>query len=340
MLASTRPNGGSPSSSSQPSQRKFGSIYVYHEKQISALCGVHCLNALFQEPIFDEVMLAKLAHELDEKERHLMLECGDSAKEFLQYMSEDSGNVSDDGNFSIQVLQGALYTKGLECVLLTAANYPPIFNTLHKQHAFICNRGSHWYTIRKIDAAMKEGEDDFRWYDLNSFSDGPKFIPELVLGDTLKLLIAEGHSIYLVQGQLPSPAKTRNYSVYGGSWTRVKGSDEDDLEMALQLSLQQQSERASSPLAQRTNPAPPISSLYPQAYPNSSEFRNETPPAYAPQHSSYSQPVTQYYAVETNGKPVEMMQQLFGKCLSRMDQLNSRLLTLEKSLESIHQHQH
>ena len=80
---------------------------LYHEKQESALCGQHCLNNLLQGPYFTEVALADVAQELDRRERELMLTEGvtPEARRFLQ---EASGNVADDGNFSIQVLSEAL----------------------------------------------------------------------------------------------------------------------------------------------------------------------------------------------------------------------------------------
>jgi hypothetical protein len=38
---------------------------LYHEKQIGALCAVHCLNNLLQRPEFDEIELAEIAAEMD-----------------------------------------------------------------------------------------------------------------------------------------------------------------------------------------------------------------------------------------------------------------------------------
>lgn len=33
---------------------------LYHEKQIAALCGVHCINTLLQGPYFSELDLAQV----------------------------------------------------------------------------------------------------------------------------------------------------------------------------------------------------------------------------------------------------------------------------------------
>lgn len=71
--------------------------------QEAALCGVHCVNSLLQGPLFNEWDLAKMAQELDEKERTLMASHGMNTPEFIKYAAEESGNVARDGMFSIQV---------------------------------------------------------------------------------------------------------------------------------------------------------------------------------------------------------------------------------------------
>ena len=46
---------------------------VYFEKQgQDMLCGLHCINALLQGPIFDEVSLSQIAITLDREERQLL----------------------------------------------------------------------------------------------------------------------------------------------------------------------------------------------------------------------------------------------------------------------------
>lgn len=46
---------------------------VYFEKQSDdRLCGVHCLNALVQGPLFDPVMLSEIGLRLDEMENALI----------------------------------------------------------------------------------------------------------------------------------------------------------------------------------------------------------------------------------------------------------------------------
>ena len=67
---------------------------------------MHALNTLLQAPHFSEIELAQIAAELDAAERELMAgtPAGLYSADFLQYMAEGSGNVNDDGMFSIQVL--------------------------------------------------------------------------------------------------------------------------------------------------------------------------------------------------------------------------------------------
>ena len=49
---------------------------IYFEQQTAALCGRHAINNLLQGPYVTEVDLARIASELDEKERILMLAAG------------------------------------------------------------------------------------------------------------------------------------------------------------------------------------------------------------------------------------------------------------------------
>ena len=89
---------------------------LYHEKQVSLLCGQHALNSLLQGPYFTAEDLTAIAVEFDERERNLMRESGVESADFLKYMAEDSGNAAADGNYSIQVLTRALETWNLKCL--------------------------------------------------------------------------------------------------------------------------------------------------------------------------------------------------------------------------------
>lgn len=75
---------------------------LYHEVQESKLCAVHCVNAVLQGPFFSEFDLAALASDLDHKERQMMF-YGNAPLASGNFLSEDSHNVSLEGDFSIQV---------------------------------------------------------------------------------------------------------------------------------------------------------------------------------------------------------------------------------------------
>ena len=76
------------------------------ERQEAALCGRHCLNNLLQASIFTEFDLAEIAHELDARERDLMLAEGLDTADAVRFIAEDSGNVDESGNFSFSVCAG------------------------------------------------------------------------------------------------------------------------------------------------------------------------------------------------------------------------------------------
>ena len=100
--------------------------------QEAALCGVHALNTLLQGPYFTAVDLSQvpccttlhvrragtqqhcalircpaaclqIAQELDALEKQYMAESGVEGEDFVNFLAEESGNVSSDGFFSIQV---------------------------------------------------------------------------------------------------------------------------------------------------------------------------------------------------------------------------------------------
>ena len=67
---------------------------LYHEKQVSMLCGVHALNSLLQGPYFTAHDLGAIAQEFDAKEKALMREAGVDSADFLRYMAVRASCVS------------------------------------------------------------------------------------------------------------------------------------------------------------------------------------------------------------------------------------------------------
>jgi len=162
---------------------------LYFEPQQSALCGVHALNTLLQGPFFSETGLAEIALTLDAREREVMSAAGTHTAEYLAAVAEPSGNVSLDGNFSIQVLDCALSSLGLTCSpwarRLTAGRNPLT------ETAFLCNLEAHWFTLRRLGAC---------WWKFNSLEAAPNPVSDLLLALTLEQLQADGYTIHVVRG--------------------------------------------------------------------------------------------------------------------------------------------
>jgi len=233
-----------------------GQLYVYHEKQDAGLCAVHCLNALLQGHYFTEVDLMMLARELDEKEKQMMMEMGTDTREFLTYMAEDSGNVADDGNYSIQVIAKALAVWNLLPIPITNSEAGSAKQNPLGEQAFVCNLASHWLTVRKI------GED---WYNLNSLFDSPELLSPFYLSAFLDTLMMRGYSIFVVKGQLPN-IPVDPMSLKEGPWKLVKKTKstsskstqpgDEELEAALAASELEAAIHAS--LTQSMPPSVPI----------------------------------------------------------------------------------
>ncbi len=173
---------------------------IYWERQESALCGTHCLNSLLQGPWFNEVDMSSIALTIDERERALMAEGGLDAPAYLAFMAADSSNVDASGNFSLNVLRTCMENVGCNLIPLDAPECAPIRAAPTHQEAFLCNHQSHWFALRKLHG---------RWWNLNSLQHdnggwGPSPVGELYLSVLLDELRAQKHTIFVVQGTLPS----------------------------------------------------------------------------------------------------------------------------------------
>ena len=172
---------------------------VYHEKQFGALCAVHCLNNLLQGQHFDEIDLMELANEADAREAQVIMEsCGPESEEYLRFMSKESENVSDEGFFSLQVMQMALDRMELQLVNIDgdseyccAARQTP-----ENQNAYVCNHQAHWFAFRKFGGS--------HWLNVDSMLPAPKWLSPVYIGMFIEQLRMEGYSIFLVEGSLPS----------------------------------------------------------------------------------------------------------------------------------------
>ncbi|KAK9054964.1 hypothetical protein SSX86_026043 [Deinandra increscens subsp. villosa] len=166
---------------------------LYHEVQESKLCAVHCVNTVLQGPFFSEFDLAALASDLDRREQQMMLE-GSHATGGDAFLSEESFNVSMDGDFSIQVLQKALEVWDLQVIPLHSPVAEPAQVDPELENAFICHLQDHWFCIRKVN-----GE----WYNFDSLYAAPEHLSKFYLSAYLDTLKGFGWSIFLVRGNFP-----------------------------------------------------------------------------------------------------------------------------------------
>jgi len=205
--------------------------FIYHEKQAAGLCGVHCLNNLMQQAWFTEVDLMQIAHELDQKEKEYLAEAGTDSKDFLQFVGQDSHNVSDEGNFSIQVLTKALEVVSLSATNITSPEMRDANKNPQKEKAFICNLMDHWFTIRKIG-----GE----WYNLNSLFKKVEQLTATYLQVYLEQLKVEGYTVFVIRGNLPAcEADTflTQQKVNQPQQNKNKHNEDEDIELAIAMSL-------------------------------------------------------------------------------------------------------
>ena len=178
-------------------------MLVYHERQEALLCGQHALNNLVQSSVFDVNGLSQIAHQFDEMELAYMAqndEGGVNSKEYLKRVSEGSGNVDANGNFSLQVLRAALENMfGLTLANIREEGAMTVVKDVTDIEGFICNKQSHWFAIRKING---------RFWNLNSTKSCPVQISHFSLAKEIETLQNEGYHVFFVQDPLPIPCSS------------------------------------------------------------------------------------------------------------------------------------
>lgn len=203
--------------------------FVYHERQLGALCGVHCVNNLLQGPRFGPGDLAEIGVRLDRKERRLLAgssggaascrsvkeapERSDVAASGAQPAppGASGGNFDgepDGGNFSVQVLHVALARAGLQ---LLPSSHPHGRELLDEHYAhgessisaFVVQRRNHWLALRAVGPC---------WWNLDSLLEQPKPLDAPALKSWLRQLHAPQRTgkgcLFLVRsdtGRLPAP---------------------------------------------------------------------------------------------------------------------------------------
>ncbi|KAI4353164.1 hypothetical protein L6164_002135 [Bauhinia variegata] len=208
---------------------------LYHEVQESKLCAMHCVNTVLQGPFFSEFDLAALASDLDRKERQMMLQGNVSSGDFL---SEESHNVSLDGDFSIQVLQKALEVWDLQVIPLDSPVAEPAQIDPELENAFICHLQDHWFCIRKVN-----GE----WYNFDSLYAAPQHLSKFYLSAYLDSLKGFGWSIFLVRGNFPKEFPILSSEAYNGFGQWLSPEDAERITKSCDNSIQAPHRRINDP---------------------------------------------------------------------------------------------
>ncbi|CAL8466973.1 g6509 [Coccomyxa elongata] len=123
-----------------------------------------------------------------------MSESGIESEDYRKFIEEDSGNVSSDGFFSIQVLSKALQVFGLSCINLDNPEVVQSAVQPELEEAFICNLREHWFCLRRVSGD---------WWNFNSLLPAPQPLSQFYLSAYLASLREQGYSIFVVQGALP-----------------------------------------------------------------------------------------------------------------------------------------
>ena len=171
---------------------------LYHEAQLSSLCGVHALNNLLQGPFFGAGDLASYAHQLDEAEAALMTQSWNEAAQ----QSQQSHRIDvRTGDFSLDVLAKALESRGISLINVDHASVAEAVGSQpEREEGFLVHRSSHWFALRQVSSL---------WWSLDSKLPRPKLISHEALGPYISRLRVDGHTLHVARstalGPVPSP---------------------------------------------------------------------------------------------------------------------------------------
>jgi hypothetical protein len=330
------------------------SIYIYHERQpsASALCGVHALNTLLQRPAYSEIDLANTARELDRQERMIFEAEGQETPDYLKYAKGGSNNVSDDGNFSIQVLQALLQKRDITCYALTAKNYYSVVCALSQESAFLCNTNSHWFAIRKI----LPGE----WFNFNSLLSTPQHMLDSQLGSFLDdLFDKKDVTIYSIKGNLPPISPENRPKKPDGQWIVASGQNKEDFEFKVAIELSKQAasnenEKKNNSTSNSTYPKldSENSSGYPKldsgnaSYPKLDQVSypklpDSTAQISYPKVEEKQKPAIQPISVNTQDlsipEHIRVLNDYFGRLVEHMEKMDLRMTNVENAFAKIAQ---
>ena len=155
---------------------------LYHEKQLSAMCGVHALNNLLQGPYFGAGDLAEVAHHLDAEEHALLGGPSGLASHRVDLLT---------GDFNIEVLAAALQRHGVELINADHAAVAERVSTAPQdEEAFLLHMSAHWLTLRKLGGM---------WWNIDSRLERPRLVPHDALLPALARHRADGQAVFVVQ---------------------------------------------------------------------------------------------------------------------------------------------
>ena len=166
--------------------------YIYHEKQLSALCGVHTLNNLCQGPQFGAGDLAELALSLDAREVELLTSPGGH----LDRAAASQHIDQHSGDFSVEVLKAALAQLG--CRLVNAEHAEVVERLAEAPEAeegYLMHRSSHWFALRPLAGI---------WWNLDSRLARPRRLSAAALRELVTRLRVDGGTVH--RRAAPPPA--------------------------------------------------------------------------------------------------------------------------------------
>lgn len=154
---------------------------IYFEKQgANRMCGLHCLNAIVQGPLYHEGDLTQAAASLDAHERTLLTP--------RSRANFHSGNVALDGHFSFSVIEACLRKRRLDCIPWLSERASLFRQNPGLAVAYLLHTNDHWLCLRKVNKT---------WYRLDSLRAAPQRLSgrfEYELDDFMK----RGYLVFIV----------------------------------------------------------------------------------------------------------------------------------------------
>jgi len=215
-------------------------------------------------------------------------------------------------------------------VTLTSSNYYSVVVNLSQESAFICNQGSHWFSIRKV---LPE-----EWYNFNSLLEEPQHMKESFLASFLDdLFDKKDVSIYLVKGNLPNISPANRPASASGRWILATGSNREEFELKIaieesKLSITENNPSSGSSLGDEIS------------YPKLPEFKNEKISYPTLESIQEEQPlISKKQVVQPKidtknlsfNDHLKLINDYFVKCLNNMEKFDQRLTNLERSFAKI-----